>query len=74
MTVKKLKDYDLVIDDSVWKELNDYAKNLNLNHLKCVYFAANCIFNVFQCQDTLVREIPILRNQNLSSKAREVVN
>lgn len=73
-TVEKLNDYTPVITDETWKELNSYAQKLDLHHLKCVYFAANCIFNVFQCKDVLENEIPLLRNQNLSSKAKEVVD
>lgn len=73
-TIEQLHDYNLIIDDETWKELNTYATNLNLHHLKCIYFAANCIFNVFQCQDVLDNEIPLLHKQNLSVKAKQILD
>src|SRR5438552_11733895 len=72
--IDKLNDYNTIIDDETWKELNIYAKKFDLHHLKCVYFAANCVFNVFQCQDVLENEIPVLRKQSLSHKTKAILD
>ncbi len=73
-TVTKIDEYRPVIDDEVWKELNTYAKTLDLDCLKYLYFAGDCVFNYWQCQEILEKEISLLRTQNLSNRVKDVLD
>ena len=72
--VTLIENYHPVIDDVTWKELNTYAKELDLDCLKYIYFAGDCIFNCWQCKEILEKEIPLLRAQNLSVNSIAVVD